>query len=231
MTNFQSDRPEAKPLRLFIAVDLPPGVRAELDARIGPLRTSVPGARWTKPEGWHVTLVFLGSTVPIVVPRISEAVRATATAAPVFETRLTALGAFPSAGRARVLWAGLDDPDGRFVELVKHLYELLADVVEPEKRVFTPHLTGQDPAAGAADRTGVGGARAGSGVGAVRRRSARAVSKPPLAARSDVRGAVRGAAASLTERASGGLLASERTFGYAADLRNHRGVSYVGPSG
>jgi 2'-5' RNA ligase len=54
---------------------------------------------------------------------------------------VTELGAFPSARRARVLWAGLTDPEGRFAGLVTTLDDLLKEDFTPEKRAFTPHLT------------------------------------------------------------------------------------------
>jgi RNA 2',3'-cyclic 3'-phosphodiesterase len=137
----RSARPEAKPLRLFIAVDVPVPVKDALASTVQSVHALVPGARWTRPEGWHVTLKFLGSTWPRLVPVVESAVRQAAGKARAFETRLTAIGAFPSANRARVLWAGLDDPGARFGSLVKHLDDLLVDVVSPEKRAFTPHLT------------------------------------------------------------------------------------------
>jgi 2'-5' RNA ligase len=137
----RSARPEGKPLRLFIAVDVPERVKDALATTIEPVGQSLPGARWTRPEGWHVTLKFLGSTRPQVVPDVEAAVRQAAGAARAFDTRLATVGAFPSANRARVLWAGLEDAGARFGTLVTHLDDLLSDVVAPETRTFTPHLT------------------------------------------------------------------------------------------
>ncbi len=58
-----------------------------------------------------------------------------------FETALTETGAFPSAKRARVLWAGLSDEDDRFTTIVSTLDDLLRADFVPEKRKHTPHLT------------------------------------------------------------------------------------------
>jgi 2'-5' RNA ligase len=141
MARDRSARPEAKPLRLFIAVDVPDPVKAALAEAVAPFRERIPGARWSRPSAWHVTLKFLGTTWPRVVDEVHEAVAATAGAAGPFESRLTDVGAFPSARRARVLWAGLSDPDGRFGRLVADLDEALVEHFDPEKRAFTPHLT------------------------------------------------------------------------------------------
>jgi RNA 2',3'-cyclic 3'-phosphodiesterase len=58
------------------------------------------------------------------------------------EVKLQGIGAFPRARRARVIWAGIDDPGG----LLGALAADLAAGFEPlgyraEKRAFTPHLT------------------------------------------------------------------------------------------
>jgi 2'-5' RNA ligase len=134
-------RPEGSPLRLFVAVDVPQAVKAELARAVEPFRRVVPGARWTSPEGWHVTLKFLGSTWPRLVEGVKEAVGGAAREAAPFPTSLTEVGAFPGPGRARVVWAGLADPEGRFASLARALDALLAPHVPPEKRPFTPHLT------------------------------------------------------------------------------------------
>jgi RNA 2',3'-cyclic 3'-phosphodiesterase len=133
--------PEAKPLRLFVAVDLPEQVRARLDQAMDPFRGRIPGARWTRPDAWHVTLKFLGATWPRVVEEVRAAVAASAVAVPSFESALTTIGAFPGPQRARVLWVGLHDPGGRFGPLVQDLDERLEDLFAPEKRGYTPHLT------------------------------------------------------------------------------------------
>jgi 2'-5' RNA ligase len=137
----RSSRPEAKPLRLFIAVDVPEDVKAALAGAIDPFRDRIPGARWTRSDGWHVTLKFLGSTWPRLLEEVEGAVRQAGREAVAPETGLTHVGVFPSPRRARVVWAGLADPHGRFTQIVKVLDELLEEHFAPEKRSFTPHLT------------------------------------------------------------------------------------------
>jgi len=134
-------RPEARPLRLFVAVDIPPDVQATLEESLVPFRDRIPGARWTRRSGWHVTLKFLGSTWPRLVEPVKAAGATAAGASVPFDTALTEIGAFPSARRARVLWAGLSDDDGRFAEIVKRLDDLLEEDFMPERRAYTPHLT------------------------------------------------------------------------------------------
>lgn len=141
MARDRSARPEAKPLRLFVAVDVPDPVKSGLARVVDPFRDRVPGARWTRPGGWHVTLKFLGATWPRLVNDVEEAVAAAALATAAFESGLTDIGVFPSVRRARVVLAGLADPENRFAPIVQMLDRSLEDHFVPEKRAFTPHLT------------------------------------------------------------------------------------------
>ena len=141
MARDRASRPEAKPLRLFIAVDVPEDVKAALAGALAPFRDLIPGGRWTRSDGWHVTLKFLGSTWPRLMEEVQGAVRSAAKATGSFETSLTQIGVFPSPGRARVVWAGLADPEGRFTRIVTRLDDLLGENFAPEERAFTPHLS------------------------------------------------------------------------------------------
>lgn len=132
---------EGRPLRLFVAVDVPQAVKAGLADVVAPYRERIPRARWTNPSGWHVTLKFLGSTWPRLVDEVRAALTWTASTADPFETELTAIGAFPTARRARVVWAGLKDESERFGEMVNVLDHRLRDHFTAAERVFAPHLT------------------------------------------------------------------------------------------
>ena len=128
-------------MRLFVAVDVPGRVKESLREAMVPYRDRIAGARWTSPDSWHVTLKFLGWTWPRLVGEVQRAVGEAAAAGRPFETALTEVGAFPSPSRARVLWAGLADPEGRLAGLAGALDELLEAHVRPEKRAFSAHLT------------------------------------------------------------------------------------------
>ena len=67
--------------------------------------------------------------------------RGIAAAHPSVALSVRGLGAFPSPGRARVLWAGLDDPGDRLAGLVADLESGLAEEFRAELRRFHPHLT------------------------------------------------------------------------------------------
>jgi RNA 2',3'-cyclic 3'-phosphodiesterase len=141
MARDRASRPEAKPLRLFAAVEIPEQVRAALAGSVTPLRERFPKARWVPLENQHVTVKFLGSTWPRLAEWVPETISGVAGRHEPFTTRIEGLGAFPKARTARVLWAGLDDAGGSLERLAADLDEALAREFAPEKRAFTPHLT------------------------------------------------------------------------------------------
>ena len=132
---------EARPLRLFVAVDIPHDVRDALAEAAAPLRAVVPGARWTPPAGWHVTLKFLGRTFPAQLEFVEHALVRVAREHRAVATAVSGLGVFPNPRRARVLWAGLDDPERRFPAMSFSLDQELRQEFDPEKKEAVPHVT------------------------------------------------------------------------------------------
>ncbi len=131
-------------LRLFVAADLPPDLLEALDESLAALRSrpEVESARWTVPANQHVTLKFLSWVEAEAVERIATTLATIAASHKPATITLTQLGVFPSERRARVLWAGLDDPAGLLTALASDLDRVLAPLgFEPESRAFTPHLT------------------------------------------------------------------------------------------
>jgi len=141
MARDRASRPEAKPLRLFVAFDVPQPVRDAAQTAVAPWRERFPRAKWVPEQNQHVTLKFLGATWPRLVPWVHETVAAVAHAHAPVPTRALGLGAFPNARRARVLWVGLDDREGRLARIAAGLDEAFSREFAPETRGFTPHLT------------------------------------------------------------------------------------------
>jgi 2'-5' RNA ligase len=132
---------EAKPLRLFAAVAIPKRTRDEVERAVAPLREGYPQGRWVRPENWHVTVKFLGRTLPAIVDRVREAcMQATERIRP-FRVELRPPGVFPRPTSARVLWVGLRDEGEGLGVLARALDRELERDFAPEKRAFTAHLT------------------------------------------------------------------------------------------
>lgn len=131
-----------RPLRLFVAVDVPLDQRLLLHEAMEPHRAAFPAARWIAPERQHLTLKFLGRTAPSSMARLDGILRAVTSRGRSGRVALTELGVFPSMTRARVLWVGLSDPRSVLAGLAGALDGALEEMEYPvEKRSFTPHLT------------------------------------------------------------------------------------------
>jgi 2'-5' RNA ligase len=128
--------------RLFVALELPDGVRGAL----GVWRDGVVGGRdelrLTPAEYLHVTLCFLGWQAAGEVEAIGEACRRASAAARAPELALGAAAWLP-ARRPRVLAARLDDAGGLAAQLQASLAEALvvSGWYVAEKRPFLAHVT------------------------------------------------------------------------------------------
>jgi RNA 2',3'-cyclic 3'-phosphodiesterase len=123
-------------MRLFVGIPLAEEVRAEVAAVVAQLRRGGEELRWTSPEGWHITLQFLGNAnaeqLECLKARLGE-VRSGP--APV---RLGALGAFERAGVVFV--------DVEVLPELAVLQQRVAAVTWKcgfiaEERAFHPHIT------------------------------------------------------------------------------------------
>jgi 2'-5' RNA ligase len=129
-------------VRTFVAVFPPPEVR---EALVGAARElPVVGAvRWIRPENVHLTLKFLGDiTEEELLDPVAGALEVVCRRHEPFEAEPGAFGAFPSAGRARILWAGIDEGSDRLRALAEDVETSLEPLgFEREDRTYTPHLT------------------------------------------------------------------------------------------
>lgn len=99
-------------------------------------------ARWVDTDALHLTLRFLGATAPERVTDLDPSLRRVAAEARAFEVRLERAGAFPSQGRPRVLWVGIDEGAVELASLAERVNAFLDQLGwPPEPRPFKPHLT------------------------------------------------------------------------------------------
>ena len=93
-------------MRVFAALRPPEEAVADLEAFLEPRREH--GAfRWTDPEQLHVTLAFAADVAEHRLDDLAEGLAAAAGRRTSVTTAVAGGGAFPHAGAARVLWAGL----------------------------------------------------------------------------------------------------------------------------
>jgi|SRR5882757_1928378 len=129
-----------RPVRLFIAIEIPPAIRAAYACLLKDFRAVAPQVKWVRLENLHVTLKFLGETESAKLSPLQNVLSAVRSPEPV-NLEFHALGFFPNEKRPRVLWAGM--------ETSANLKTLAADIDHAvhrlgfplEERPFTPHLT------------------------------------------------------------------------------------------
>ncbi len=128
-------------MRSFVAIFPPPEVREQA---LGTARLLLPDnrVRWTKPGNVHLTLKFLGDVGEEVLGDLCAALRETCAKHVPFDAGLAELGAFPSARRARILWAGAGAGSDRLRSLAADLDAAFTPLgFERETRPYAPHLT------------------------------------------------------------------------------------------
>jgi 2'-5' RNA ligase len=130
--------------RLFIAIELPPNVLKAITQVQDDLKQAVPehAIRWTRPEGIHLTLKFLGDVQTKHLNDLKTALSQIAAEHTVLELGIEGLGCFPNYARPRVLWVGLIGDTRSLQSLQTTVERYIAPLGFPtEKRGFKPHLT------------------------------------------------------------------------------------------
>jgi 2'-5' RNA ligase len=122
-------------IRLFVGIELPPGVTDRLHG----LRGGVPGARWVAAENIHLTLRFIGDVDDPVFADVDDALcRVTG---PAFDLEITGVGEFSRGRRPVMIWAGIAS-NPALAELQRRIdAALVKSGFPPEGRRFTPHVT------------------------------------------------------------------------------------------
>jgi len=127
-------------MRTFVAIDIPDAIRRRIVELVENLKPATNTVRWTRPEGLHITLKFIGEIAPEKVEAVKGRLQAVRSFAP-FSIAIRGAGYFPNARSPRVLWLGIE-AGSELPELARQIEEALAAVGIPqENRPFSAHLT------------------------------------------------------------------------------------------
>ena len=129
-------------IRSFLAFELPPEIREQIEAVSRELQKLSLPVRWVRVHNIHLTIVFLGSVDEDAIDAIKEKAQQGVTGFFTIRARLKGIGVFPNWRRPRVIWVGMDGE----IETLSNLRDALQRELEvlgfkPEKRPFRPHLT------------------------------------------------------------------------------------------
>jgi 2'-5' RNA ligase len=139
-----TDQNPASLLRLFIAIPIPEPVRDEIIRVQQELQPLVPRdvVRWARSDQFHLTLRFLGDVPADGVEELKESAGAVCRNARPLSLRAEGVGFFPNPRSPRVIWMGINDREGRLVDLQKQIETAVGPFSpEPGEKNFTGHAT------------------------------------------------------------------------------------------
>ena len=121
--------------RLFTALAVPDAA----DDALSSLCHGIPGANWTLPGEFHLTLRFIGDLGPEAIEDLKDALDDVN--GPPFDLQLEGTGVFETRGVPRVLWAGIARNDSLF-ELQRAVERATVAAGLPhDRRKFHAHVT------------------------------------------------------------------------------------------
>lgn len=121
--------------RLFVAIDFPPEVKAQIETVCGGLRD----VRWVERDQMHLTLRFIGEVDLTRFKQVKDALQAVRFEP--FTVTLKGVGHFPQQGLPRVLWVGVE-ASGALKRLARDVERAIVGLgFEPERRPFSAHVT------------------------------------------------------------------------------------------
>jgi 2'-5' RNA ligase len=128
--------------RVFFAVELSAEIRAGVRRIQQGLRGTDTGVRWVRPEGIHLTLRFLGEVARERIEGIVSQAEQCVQALRPFAITMRGCGGFPTAKNPRVIWIGVEDPNGALKALQTRIEAGMVELGFPrEERSYAPHLT------------------------------------------------------------------------------------------
>lgn len=127
-------------MRAFVAIDVPDRVLDSLVAYQTELSATGSDLKLVERQNLHITIKFLGE---VSEPQAREAgSRLAHLALDGATVGLGGVGAFPSAARPKVVWAGVvPENEGAVVAIAKEVIRALEGIGERDERAFQAHIT------------------------------------------------------------------------------------------
>jgi len=133
-------------MRCFVAVNVGPSITEAMAAELPALRTEAERCglkvSWSRPEGWHATVKFLGEIEAERTRAVAHRMEEAAAGIAPFRVEATGVTTFPHGSRKpSVVVVTLSD-DGRFSDLARRVDEALEhEAFAREERRFRRHVT------------------------------------------------------------------------------------------
>jgi RNA 2',3'-cyclic 3'-phosphodiesterase len=106
------------------------------------LKPTARDVSWVATANLHLTVKFLGAVAEDRIEAVAGALTGAIAGVGAFDAQVEGLGAFPSAARPRVVWAGVTAGAGTMADLAGRVDDALAALgFDREARPFSPHIT------------------------------------------------------------------------------------------
>lgn len=129
-------------MRTFISIELPDEIKQGIARVQEQLRKAGASAGWTRPEGIHLTLKFLGEVPDAKVQEIMQALDGAVKGSGKLNLKVEGAGTFPNVKNPRVLWVGVTGDIEKLAALQASVEDAMERLdFEHETRKFSPHLT------------------------------------------------------------------------------------------
>lgn len=129
-------------MRLFVAIDVPDELKQRIESDVVDRLRGIEGARWTRPEGRHLTLKFIGNVDDALVDDLAGPVRSAVGPHRRFVSAFAEIGGFPNVRRPRVLWVGVGEGGSEMAALAGDIERAVEPFgIAAEDRPFHGHLT------------------------------------------------------------------------------------------
>lgn len=129
-------------VRLFVAVPVPSEIKLAVNDWMAEIQPHIPFRKWVHHEDLHITLQFLGDTLPDRVSLITHALQEISALSNPLWLRVETLGLFGRPTHPSVLWARVGGDLTGLHSLQQRVAGALTPLgFTPEERTFHPHLT------------------------------------------------------------------------------------------
>lgn len=129
--------------RIFIALNPPEVLKSDIAGLIDILQQNNKEIKWVKPDGFHLTLHFLGYLEEETIKKVKNMMAGISGTFGRMEFKIGGINAFPDLDNPRVIFLECEQEKGGLaVELQKELGRGLARLgIKIDKRIWTPHIT------------------------------------------------------------------------------------------
>jgi 2'-5' RNA ligase len=129
-------------IRSFLAFELPLEIKKIVTRVFEDSRRSSLDVRWVRPEGIHLTVVFMGNIKTEDLEAMGNEIGRVCSDFSPFHIALKGIGCFPNSRNPRVVWLGLVGDVEQMSRFRDRLQKQLSPFgIQEERRPFKPHLT------------------------------------------------------------------------------------------